>query len=108
MKFQSSFSRGDEGSLHSSRNSRAKPYSETEISSQEYQSHFLKTHFNIILTPIPTPTDTTLYYHPQLSGINPCGLLLIQLSNSPPPGLYDVLRCGTSEFPEVFLEVLRL
>jgi len=53
MKIQSSFSRGDEGPFQSSRNSRTEPYSETEISSQEYQSHFLKIHFNIILTPMP-------------------------------------------------------
>jgi hypothetical protein len=64
MKIQSSFSRGDEGSLHSTRNPRTEPYSETEISSQEYQSHFPKIHFNIILTTMPNT-------HTHYTGLSP-------------------------------------
>ena len=42
-----------------------------------------------------TLIETTLYYHPQLSGVNPCALLLIHTSifsylTLPPLGLYDV------------------
>jgi len=50
-----------------------------------------------------TPLDTTLYYHPQLSGINPRGLLLIHTNifsylTLPPSGLYDTLRIRTFVF----------
>ena len=79
MKIQPSFSRGDEDSLQSTINFRTELYSEIEISSQDYQSHFLKIQFNIILTPMPnthrhyTVLSTTTNSHQYL-----------QLSNPPP------------------------
>jgi len=59
-----------------------------------------------------TPLDTTLHYHPQLSGINPRGLLLIHTNifsflTLPPPQVCMTQFIAVLLFSEVFLEALR-